>query len=73
MDEWIPIDEFLEYTNTSRSKLNYRIRKKQWHDGYVIKKHKGSFYYTHGNLTHYYKWDKEVFSVAKKRLKKAKS
>ena len=66
MDEWIPIDRFLKVTNTSHALLKSRLYKKQWHDGFVVKKEGGRWRY--GSMSQYELWYSTIYRVHKKRI-----
>ena len=40
--EWISIKEFLAKYGIKRKSLDYRVQKKDWYDGFVLKRNKNT-------------------------------
>ena len=38
MTKWVDIKTFLQETGTTIREIYYRLNKREWHDGFVIKK-----------------------------------
>ncbi|MDQ5921164.1 MAG: hypothetical protein QG673_1220 [Pseudomonadota bacterium] len=58
-NKWIPIKEFLKEIDRPMRHVYYRTEKRDWYDGFVIKKgHYGRYEY--GCLEDYKKWNNLV-------------
>ena len=54
--KWIPMGEFLREINKPISHVYYRIKTRDWYDGFVVKKNiKGRF--IQASLEDYHKWN----------------
>jgi len=57
--KWMPIKEFLSEINRPMKHVYYRIDKRDWYDGFVIKKGRHGRY-EYGSVEDYYKWNRLV-------------
>jgi hypothetical protein len=54
--EWLPIKDFLALINKPMKHVYYRIERRDWRDGYVVKKGRHGRY-EFGCIEEYEKWN----------------
>lgn len=54
-DKWMPIDDFLKEAKITMNTIYNRVKRRQWRDGYVVKKSPTGQYIL-GSMEDYHRW-----------------